>query len=136
MDNKDEFEIIDDFNIESTTTNEPITVDVNSKPEEIIEEVTPVPLVDNATVIETPIIEPIPTINPTVSESEVNSVTPQEEVVDILEETKKPEIVQEKQMTEKEKETKQSKSGLILVIVILAILIITVLLLPHIVKIG
>lgn len=136
MDNKDEFEIIDDFNIESTTTNEPVTIDEIPNPEVTIEEVTPVPLVDNVTVIETPAVEPVPTINPTVSESEVNSVTPQEEVVDILEETKKPEIVQEKQMTEKEKETKQSKSGLILVIVILAILIVTVLLLPHIVKIG
>ena len=54
------------------------------------------------------------------------------EVVDIDEGNKKPDVVQEQVITEKEKENKENKAGMTLVIVILLILILVVLFLPQI----
>lgn len=54
------------------------------------------------------------------------------EIIEIDENTKKPEIMKEQVITKKEQEKKQSKASMTLVIVILLILILVVLFLPQI----
>lgn len=78
-------------------------------------------------------------INPVQTEQTTDNIVepitnnePVAEVLDIDEGNKKPEIVKEQVVTEKQKEEKQNKSGMALVIVILLILILFVLFLPQI----
>lgn len=128
MDRKDDFEIIEDLN---PVPNE---IEKNSSLQPTVE----VPI-DN---IEVPNINNFEQVNNVESVEimdEVNApiemvepVTPVPEVIDIDEGSKKPEIVEEQVMTEKQKEEKKNKSGLTLVIIVLLILILFVLFLPQI----
>lgn len=58
------------------------------------------------------------------------------EIIDIVEDNNKPQIVKEKKITEKEKTKNDDKNKMSLVIAILIILVLAVILIPQIVKIG
>lgn len=100
--------------------------------EGVNENIEPLEVIDNVV----PSVEPVEMVEPVTQSENIETVASapvvETEVVDIDEGNKKPDVVQEQVITEKEKENKENKAGMTLVIVILLILILVVLFLPQI----